>query len=171
MPRITPTSGSGIIHPLEDDEPYVGSLSWPTDGPWSESTLNGKTSTQLTVDWVCEDGNRVRDWIGLRLGKSSKTGQVSKLRMLLNSLADKPRDTPVSFFDTDTLEWGYDDNKAFAKLREGLVVVFRGINGKKVDGSDKFTVQKYQAPKQRGAAATGAARVRPSSNDDDEIPF
>jgi hypothetical protein len=164
MARITPNSGSTVdptvLKELEDDEPYKGILKKPKDGWLSKGSAEYGGEDRLTIDWQLEDGkidSSIRDWISLRLGKQ-QNGTVSKLRMLLNALSDKPRDTEVKWFDSVTLEWGYDD-KPYNKITEGMEVVFRGVHGKKQDGTtDKFTIQKYQAPKAagKGKKADGA---------------
>ena len=137
---------------------------------------------RLQLDWEIEDGTDLRDWISLKLGKV-KAGGVSKLRQLLNALSDKPADTEVSFFDTETLEWGYDgaDGPAHNQLVEGLEVIFLGEHGTKADGGNKFSIRKYKSPRKpaRAAAAApagkpdhaAAARRKLTPSDDDEIPF
>jgi hypothetical protein len=163
MPRITPSSGSTIdLSSLEDDEPYKGILKQPKEGWFSKGSAEYGAEDRLTVDWQLEDGDdTIRDWISLRLGKQ-QNGTVSKLRMLLNALSDKPRDTEVKWFDSDTLEWSYEGDKPFNKITEGMEVVFRGVHGLKQDGNRKFTIQKYQAPKARSTAKVKKA---------DEVPF
>lgn len=169
MPRITPSSGSTVdLSVLEDDEPYKGILRKPKDGWLSKGSMEYGGEDRLTIDWELEDGiNSVRDWISLRLGKQ-QNGTVSKLRMLLNALSDKPRDTEIKWFDTDTLEWGYDD-KPFNKITEGSEILFRGIGGIRQDGNRKFTIQKYGPPKARMAATAGGKKLKPAS--DEEPPF
>lgn len=168
--RITPSSGSSMdLTVFEDDEPYKGILTKPKDGWFSPGSIEYGGEDRLTIDWKLEDGQTQRDWISLRLGKQ-QNGTVSKLRMLLNALSDKPRDTEVKWFVKETLEWGYDDtDKAFNVITEGMEVVFRGIHGTKQDGSGKFTIQKYQAPKAKTPAAVGKAKMKKA--DDDEVPF
>jgi hypothetical protein len=163
MARITPNSGSTLdLTVLEDLEPYKGILTKPKDGWYSKGAAEYGGEDRLTIDWQLEDGENLRDWISLRLGKQ-QNGTVSKLRMLLNALSDKPRDSEVKWFDSETMEWGYDD-KPFNVIAEGMEVVFRGIHGTKQDGSGKFTITQYQAPK---AKAAGKAKVSKA----DEVPF
>lgn len=163
MTRITPNSGSTLdLTVVEDDEPYKGTLTKPKDGWLSKGAAEYGGEDRLTIDWKLDDGESIRDWISLRLGKQ-QNGTVSKLRMLLNALSDKPRDTEVKWFDSESLEWGYEDDKPYNKIEEGMEVVFRGVHGTKQDGTGKFTIQKYQAPKVK-VAGKKAAKV-------DEIPF
>lgn len=174
MARITPNSGSTLdLTTLEDDEPYKGVLKKPKDGWFSTGAAEYGSEERLTVDWVLEDGESIRDWISLRLGKSTKTGAVSKLRMLLNALSEKPRDTEIVGFTTETLEWEYEVGKPFNKITEGMEVIFRGVKGFKADGTtEKFTIQKYQAPKAKAAAAAKrASKADVVDVDPDEIPF
>lgn len=169
MTRITPSSGSTLdLTVLEDDEPYKGILKKPKDGWMSPGALEYGGEDRLTIDWELEDKETLRDWISLRLGKQ-QNGTVSKLRMLLNALSDKPRDTEVKWFDSETLEWGYDD-KAYNKVSEGMEVVFRGIHGTKQDGSGKFTIQKYQTVKAKAPAAAGKKNA-PRDVDPNDVPF
>ena len=164
MARITPSSGSTIdLTVVEDDEPYKGILKKPKDGWFTKGSAEYGGEDRLTIDWQLKDGSdSIRDWISLRLGKQ-QNGTVSKLRMLLNALSDKPRDTEVKWFDSETLEWGYEDDKPYNKISEGMEVVFRGVHGTKQDGSGKFTIQKYQALKAKVAGKKVAKA--------DEIPF
>lgn len=165
--RITPSSGSTLdLTVLEDDEPYRGVLKKPKDGWLSKGSAEYGGEDRLTIDWELEDGETVRDWISLRLGKQ-QNGTVSKLRMLLNALSEKPRDTEVKWFDSETLEWSYDD-KPFNQIAEGMEVLFRGVKGKKQDGTDKYTIQRYAAPKAKAAPAT-AKKLKKA--DDEEPPF
>lgn len=169
MARITPSSGSNFdLTILEDDEPYKGVLRKPKgDNGWlTKGAPEYGGEDRLTIDWELEDGvQTVRDWVSLRLGKQ-QNGTVSKLRMLLNALSDKPRDTEIKWFESETLEWGYDDsNKPFNVISEGMEVIFRGVHGTKQDGTGKFTIQKYQAPKAKTAAKGKIAKA------DEEPPF
>lgn len=165
MPRITPSSAQIVI--LEDDEAYKGILRKPKDqqGWFTKGSAEYGGEDRLTIDWELEDGDTLRDWISLRLGKQ-QNGTVSKLRMLLNALSDKPRDAEIKWFDSDTLEWSYDGDKPFNKISEGMEVLFRGIQGTKQDGNRKFTIQKYAAP---STARASGRKTKPVS--DDEIPF
>ena len=164
MPRITPSSGTAVdFTGYIDDEPYKGVLKKPKEGWFTKGSAEYGGEDRLTVDWETEDGDSIRDWISLRLGKQ-QNGTVSKLRMLLNALSDKSRDTEIKWFDSDTLEWSYDD-KPFNKITEGMEVVFRGVQGVKQDGNRKFTIQKYASP----AKAKGASKKKAA--DDEEIPF
>lgn len=179
MARITPSSGSNIdLTIVEDDTPYKGTLKMPKDGWLSKGSAEYGGEDRLTVDWDLGEGpgTSIRDWISLRLGKQ-QNGTVSKLRMLLNALSDKPRDTEVKMFVSETLEWGYDEAKfdadgkylnPFNKITEGMEVVFIGQHGTKKDGSGKFTIEKYSAPKAKVAAVSGR-KIAPVSNE--EPPF
>ncbi len=166
MPRITPNSGTPIdLSQLEDDEAYKGTLHKPKDGWYSKGSAEYGGEDRLTVDWEISELETIRDWISLRLGKQ-QNGTVSKLRMLLNALSDKPRDTEIKWFDSDTLEWSYDGEKAFNKITEGVEVLFRGVKGKKADGTtDKFTIQKY------GSVATKNKPASKAKATTDEPPF
>ena len=170
MPRITPSSGTNVdLSELVDDEAIKGVLTKPKDGWWSEGSEQYGGGQRLTVDWTLEDEvSTVRDWISLRLGKQ-QNGTVAKLRQLLNALSDRPRDTEIRWFDSDTLEWSYDGQTADNKITEGMIVLFRGVHGTKQDGSDKFTIQKYGAVNAttKAKAATKAKTARNT----DEPPF
>ena len=180
MARITAPTGSTIdLTQLEDHEPYKGVLK-AID--WTTGSAEYGAEQRLTLDWDLGDDTDIRDWISLRLGKL-KTGGVSKLRQLLNALSGKPADTEVSFFDTETLEWGYEgaDGPAHNQLIVGMEVVFRGLKGKREDGTDKFSITVYQAPKRRPVAETAdakpnhaaaaAKKIASARVADDEIPF
>lgn len=177
MARITPSSGSTIdLTTLEDDEPIHGILKKPKDGWFTQGSAEYGGEDRLTIDWELEDGETIRDWVSLRLGKSTKTGQVSKLRMLLNALGEKPRDSWV-WFNNETLEWGYDEQdiamkNPYAKVTEGLEVIFRGVHGTKQDGSGKFTIQKYAPVKSKASEKKPAGKGHTARDvDPDEVPF
>lgn len=172
MERVTASSGSAIdVGQFEDHEPYKGTLK---KIDFTTGSAEYGSEQRLTLDWELENGDNVRDWISLRLGKQ-QNGTVSKLRQLLNALSEKPADTQVEWFDPDSLEWSYEKNgAAFNKLAVGAVVIFRGKRGVKADGSAKFTVNVYQMPKKAAAAAAGngsaKAKLKPAGNDE-AIPF
>lgn len=167
MTRITaPTPTSDVT--LEDHEPYKGTLK---NTEWATSSEEYGGGQRLVVDWDLGNDEDVRDWINLKLGKQ-KDGKVAKLRALLNALSDKPADTEIAWFDDSSLEWSYDGETAHNKLYIGAEVVFRGINGKKADGGDRYSIQVYQAPKKKAAAPAGTARkFAPAPINDDEVPF
>jgi len=170
MPRITESSGQNveIIQSLEDDEPYKGVLRKPKDGWFSQGSEQYGGEQRLTVDWELADGvSTVRDWISLRLGKQ-QNGTVAKLRQLLNALSDKPRDTKIEWFDSDTLEWSYDGKNADNKITEGLEVTFRGVSGTKQDGQPKFSIQKYASATKAKPAPKKIGKV---TTNDSEPPF
>ena len=128
---------------LNDDEYYVGVLKVAKVEP---SKIKG-WDPQLMVEWELSQGATLRDYIAIRLG-IGKDGKPSKLRQLLNVLAEKPKDAEL-WFDDESLEWGYDmaaGAAAFAVLHEGLAVQFRGAmrppDGK---GVRRYKIDGYRA--------------------------
>src|SRR6059036_3368854 len=122
---------------LEDDHPYRGSLRKPDKGWIQESDGKYGKRNQLVVEWDLgrKDGKRLRDFIGLTLNPTT-AGVKSKLHRLLNALAEQSPDAEP-WWDSDTLEWGYDsspDSPAYAQLAEGMIVIFKGENGKTEKG-------------------------------------
>ena len=160
---------------LEEDKPYKGTLRKAADGPWIQTTKDGQYAgqQQLVVDWELNlDAGRVRDWVGIKLGDNVSTGKPSKLRQMLNALAEKPADTEV-WFDADTLEWGYDvdDPKSapYAKLTEGMEVMFKGEYRKNKAGRRRYAITGYK----RFMASAGKNRTildTPIVEDPDDVP-
>lgn len=181
MARITPSTGTFDPESFVDYEPYRVQLKTIA---FSESSPQYGSEKRLELTWDMEDGQDLRDWVGLRLGKQ-QSGQVSKLRMLLNALSEKPEATEVAWFDDETLEWSYTkDGAPFRKLGAGVEVVVRGKVTDKADGSGRrFQVTAYQPLKAvKGAKPNGqvakaaAGKVAPADDvatdvDPDEIPF
>lgn len=169
MARITPTVGVD----LEDDKLYVGTLH---SKPKIEKSTNPQyPDDRLVVDWALNmDGGTVRDWLSLKLGVNATNGQPSKLRSMLNAIAEKPKDAEL-WFDPETLEWGYDldgddTTPAYAKLTPGLQVTFKGENRKKSNGGSRYAITGYKTPAKRQPKLV-AADAEPVDVDPNEIPF
>ena len=178
MARITPKSSDFSISGLEDHEAYTATLK---DIDWATSDEKYGGECRLVLDWDLEGQEySVRDWVGLRLGKQ-QSGQVSKLRALLNAIAGKPEATEVAWFDDDSTEWSYDGATPYGKLQPGVCeVIIRGTNVPKEDGTSRFSVKVYQAIKAQKATAPkipvlaggrSEAQVAADEVDDDQIPF
>jgi hypothetical protein len=130
---------------LEDDSVYQGVLLTAKKAP---SNKEGYPD-QVVIEWELRQGAILKDYIGLSLGLTAAK-QPSKLRQLLNALAEKPKDAEV-WFDVDTLEWGYDMNgedstPAYARLTPGMAVMFKGEN-RKTDKGTFYKVTGYKAPR------------------------
>ena len=167
---------------LEEDKPYKGTLRKPegtgiVKGWFSKGNEEYGTDLRLTIDWELNlDAGRVRDWVAIKLGDNVSTGKPSKLRQMLNALAEKPPETEV-WFDDETLEWGYnmDDPKsaAYARLTEGMEVMFKGEYRKNQKGGRRYAITGYK----RYMASAGKNRQivdnpePPIDVDPDEIPF
>jgi hypothetical protein len=159
--QITAPSAGGPAQ-LEDYEPY---RAWLRRIDFEVGSAEYGSQRRIVVDWALsenpDDTTTIRDWISLRLGRQ-QSGQVSKLRALLNALAGKPETEEVAYFNDDggdnngnhPLCWGYVlTGPPYNRLTEGTEVVFRGKHGKKSDGQPKFTITTYQAPKKSQPAA------------------
>lgn len=143
MTRLGPPAGGSLG--LEDDSTYQGVL---VTAKKAKSNKEGYPD-QVVIEWELRQGAILKDYIGLSLGLGP-TKQPSKLRQLLNALAEKPKDEEV-WFDVDTLEWGYDMNgedstPAYAVLRPGMLVMFKGENRKTATGTF-YKITGYKAPK------------------------
>src|SRR5258707_13663330 len=105
----------------KDDFPYQATLVKPENGWLQESDGQYGKRMQLVVDFEV-DGETVRDWFGLTL-KPTPGGEESKLRRLLNALAEKT-DDEEPWWETSSLEWGYDHSSgntpAYAHIEAGL---------------------------------------------------
>lgn len=185
MARTTPSTVVDLG--LEDDEPYVGLL---VSAEFKKSN-KADYPDQVLVKWELRQGGILWDYIGISLGLQAATKQPSKLRQLLNALAERPKDAEV-WFDGGTLEWGYDlgsaVSPAYAVLTPGMAVTFKGEKRKSGDGTMRYKVTGYKTlngakPKERyamtaeetQAAQRAAERERlaamPIDVDPDEIPF
>lgn len=173
MALITPSTPPEELG-LEDHEAYSVTLK---KIDWATSSPEYGEERRLQLDWEFETGATTRDWLGLRLGQQ-QSGQVSKLRALLNALAGKPETTEVKWFNDETFEWGYTawdpkNPQPYGQLTEGLEVVIRGVNAQKKDGSTRFNIKVYQAAR-KAAASTTKARPKPApapADTEDDIPF
>ena len=165
MPRITPSSHA-VNESIEPDEFYEVSIK--TLG----GIVDGKYGKQLQIDLEYEDGSTTRDWLGLRLGKL-QNGTVAKLRQMLNSIAGKPHDAEIAWFDSDNFEWSYEkDGDAFDKLTEGRSCLARGIRGTNDDDQPTFTIDAYRALKKATNRAAGTRKMVPAGDvDPDDVPF
>lgn len=165
MPRITPSTRA-VNDTIEPDEFYEVTLKAINT---STGSVQYGSELQLQIDWEYEDGSEVRDWLSLRLGKQ-QNGTVAKLRQMLNSIAGKPYDAEVAWFDSDTMEWGYEkDAPAHDKLSEGRACLARGIRGTKDDGSATFKLDAYRPLKK---AAPAKKKLVPAGDvDPDDVPF
>ena len=137
----TATSGD-----WEDDELYRGVL---VSAKIEKSKNPQYPDDQLKVEWEGRQGAKVTDYLGIKLGIGANG--PSKLRQLLNGIAEKDKLDEV-WFDADTLEWGYDldgddSTPAFAQLRPGLVVQFRGENKPSSKGEGTYyKITGYKGP-------------------------
>ena len=179
MARISP-SANFQAPVLEDHEGYNATLK---DFDWVTSSEQYGGEKRLQLDWQIEgESYSIRDWVGLRLGKQ-QSGQVSKLRALLNAIAGKPEATEIAWFDDETTEWSYDGTTAYGKLEpDACEVIVRGTSMAKEDGTSRFSVKVYQPKKataKRQLATVGAASKpvagapgTPLTTDDgEEVPF
>ncbi len=196
MARIT----AADVSQLEDDEPYVMEITGMSFEESDHPQFGHQKRLRVTLAFVDESGQANRedtilDWLGLKLGQQ-QSGEIAKLRQLLNALAEEPKETTIAWFDDETLEWSYDGNEAAMQLAEGRRVVVRGELVTKVglDGTPvrRYRVKKYQPIKKNrpksgnGAAQTPRAPVAPTTTavqtarrtvaetadvDPDEIPF
>lgn len=177
MPRISPPTGADSIVELEDDQPYKVSLkSWE----YVEGAAEYGGNQRLQIDWKVgdEDDDTVRDWLSLKLGKQ-QSGVVSKLRMLLNALSQRPPETEIKWFDTDSDSWSYDGDREDNKLTTGYEIVIIGENKMRADGSGRsYRISKYRAVKKQSetlpkspVSSKRLAAAAASARDADEIPF
>ena len=180
MARITPATGSYTAPTLEDHDPYPATL---TAIEWVTSDEKYGGEKRLQLDWALSEDVSVRDWVGLRLGKQ-QSGQVSKLRALINAISGKPEATEVAWFDDEDMTWSYDGVTAHGKLMPDVCeVIIRGTSVMRDDGTRRFSIKVYQSAKaQKAQKATAPkipvlaggrseAQVAADEVDDDQIPF
>lgn len=149
MARITPsTGGRPLENPVDINrvrnyDLYRARLA---ELDWAPSKFeNG--GLQLVADWELVEvisgfdnkPGRFRDYYGLKLGQM-KDGKVSGLRSMLNAIAGAADQTEVSFFDDETMEWGYEgqEGPAWGQLQAGWEVAVRGKITPRNDGQGSF---------------------------------
>jgi hypothetical protein len=181
MARITPPTQQTDLSQLKDHEPYRVFIR-KTDFEASSAEYGGEK--RLVIDWAFADDPdfTVRDWVSLRLGRQ-QSGQVSKLRMILNAVAHKPKAEDIAWFDDEDLTWSYDGEHVACKLSEGLEAIIRGeVTEKPGDNGPKrrFRINVYSPAVEekpngakRGPQPVTTPLGRPKSEDGDgeEPPF
>lgn len=168
MTRISAATSS--MPDLEDHEPYevsLKSIEWTT----SAIEYGGDKRLQLTWAFPNDPDETLRDWMAPKLGKN-QSGQVSKLRGLLNALVGKPEATEIAWFDDETLEWSYEGDQPYSKLSVGLPVIIRGKSEIKTGegGGRRFRITAYQPIKKTASAKPKPAPVA-ANVDADDVPF
>lgn len=165
MPLITPSDGTYVE--LKDHEPYRVHLAELPKLTTGSAEFGGQP--RLEFSWQLNDGepdDTIKDWVGLKLGQNS-SGEVSKLRQLLNVLVGKHESTPIAWFnsDLDKLEWSYDGISPHMKLTEGLAVIIRGKNkpkkGAVVDPATGLIPTRYRIENYEGMPVAAAAPPPP----------
>ena len=141
MGRITGTSE--FTFDLKDHEPYEVILA--EDPELIDGSPQYGGDKRLQVTWQLPDGNSVRDWLSLKLGRQ-QNGQVSKLRALLNAASNLAENENIAWFDDETFEWGYSANgPAENVLRKGGTrVILRGTTTTNEAGQRRFAIRVYQ---------------------------
>jgi hypothetical protein len=166
LTRLTPDTTPQVD--LEDDQLYRAVL---VRFSIAKSKNPAYPDDRLEVELEGKQGLKMRDWIGLKLGERSD-GSVSKLRQLLNALAEKPKDAEV-WFDPSSFEWGYDmreGSAAYATLTPGMVLNFKGENQKKGDKT-YYRITGYRAASNNKRKAKAEPVEPPVDVDPEEIPF
>ncbi len=182
MARITASQNGIDLDQLRDYDAYLVQLK---EIGWSNGAPQYGGEKRLEVTWERVDGvgngteETFRDWLSLRLGRQ-QSGQVSKLRMLLNALAGQPETVDIAWFEDEELTWSYDGQNPYARLSEGLQVVVRGKVELKADGSGRrFRITTYQpagpAPPEPASAdphePVGQPPLPAAEVADSEVPF
>ena len=158
MARVTPPQGGGYDGGLPDDEPIPVEL-------LSIDVVEDQrfdAGPRFALKWQTVDGNDIwiRDWLSVRLGKQ-QSGQVSKLRGLVNALHGRKATDEVAWADDETAEYGLDGEDTTGRIEPGIRVAVIGQNVVKDDGSTVFRVEKYRPlPAQRGSNGNGSAGAR-----------
>jgi hypothetical protein len=82
-------------------------------------------------------------WCSQTLGMNVKNNVVSKLRQVLNALANRPETDTIVAFDSDLHHWSYKDGTTH-QLRPGMRLEIRGCNVTTVDGVHRFNVDRIR---------------------------
>jgi hypothetical protein len=142
---MTRTTSQGGGFKGEDDKLYAASIK---SAVIVKSDNPKYPDDQLKLTLLNGGSDEVVDYLSIKLGIRAD-GSVSKLRQLLNALAEKERDAEV-WFDKDTLEWGYDMREGTAAYGAltlpGLAVSFKGENRKNAKGS-YYKITGYRSAK------------------------
>lgn len=169
MARITPSTGTFDIEAFEDMEPYKVRIKAFNIAENDHPQYGKQKRLEVTWELLDDPDSAPRDWMSLKLGKNQE-GQVSKLRMLLNALGNRPKDAEIAWFDDATYEWSYEpDGAPFSKISEGQEVILRGESVMKKDGSGRvFRIKTYQSEVSRKRKPVPA---NVGATEDSEPPF
>lgn len=134
---------------------YEGYRARLADINWSRTRPEYGDEKRLVLDWELVDlGGSVRDYLNLKLGRQ-QSGQVSKLRQLLNALAERSETAEIAWFNDDEgdeagenpLCWGYEGSGVpERRLHAGIEVSVRGKLVERSDGQGRrYQVEVYES--------------------------
>jgi hypothetical protein len=162
MARITPSNGSPLDNPIDIGKVrnLQGYRAILIRTDWTTGAAQYGSQPRLVLDWQFPDvdGGQVRDYAGLALGVT-RGGEIAQLRRILNAIAGVPAETEVSFFDDESLEWGYEgvDGPAWGALEPGWEIVMHGEIKPRQDRQGSFFNPTHYYP--AGQPGTTAAPV------------
>ncbi len=175
MARITPSTGEFVQ--LEDFEPYKFTFKSYEFG-YGDPKYGTKRRVEVHLAVNGNEDDLVYDWLNCAINKQAGTGAPSKLTEFLNAFAGKPAGTELAFFDDETGEWGYEEEKTYGRLNDLLEheVIGRGQNKPREDGANRYRIQHYQSATTKAKSNGGKARPAPATAevadvDPAEVPF
>lgn len=137
---VRPSDTTIDIRGLQEWRPYPAKIADMEIVTGSEQ-YGSKERLQIDFELQLPEGEtrNVRSWFGISLGKSN-TGQIAKLRRLLNAITNRKSTDEISWFNKRTLEWGITDNvkKPLAKLNTDTMVTVRG----KIE-NERYSIQEF----------------------------
>jgi hypothetical protein len=169
MARITaPTGGDFPQVQVRDYDPVPVVLNSLEVDPNSAYPQSGP---RLKLVWALESNPEewLWDWASIKLGEQ-RSGQVAKLRTILNAIHGRATNAPVAWFDDETFEYALDGDAgapATGRLAAGVRVVIRGVNEAKPTpenpAATRFKITAYQPAAGAAAAPASAAAPAPAA--------
>lgn len=137
---IRPSDSTIDISGLQDWRPYPARIKDIQIVEGSEQ-YGKKERLQIDFELQLPEGEKrtVRAWFGFSLGRSN-TGEVAKLRRLLNAITKRKSSEDITWFNKRTLEWGITDkmSEPLSHLDIDTMVTVRG----KTEG-ERFKLQEF----------------------------
>lgn len=121
----------------------------------------------LVWETIEHEQQQIFDWASVKLGKNN-SGQVSKMRSIINAIEGRPTDAEIAGIDDETLEYALDGSAIDGAVKAGVRVVVRGENVTKDANGEPLTFfrVKHYKPVQKpvpAASTNGKPTGKPTA--------